>query len=141
MLGVSLAVATVVAIVFIALYAAATGSDGGGRNGNSGLVTSCSVTFEAPTQEWLAAMHQRLRQRMLSAEVWQTQAGGEAKGVILVLGLDLNYRNDVELEFFQDTSFLYLTGVDEPGYAALIDIASSNTTLLIPVRDSSWAIW
>ncbi|ELR17474.1 aminopeptidase p, nterminal domain containing protein [Acanthamoeba castellanii str. Neff] len=142
-LAVALAVALVLVVVFVSLYAAEVNdktSDSSG-GGDSGFVTSCVAPFEPPTEAWLATMRQGLRQRLLSPAVWQDEAGGGADGLLLLVGLDLTYRNDVELEFYQETSFLYLTGVDEPGYSVLIDIASGRTTLFMPARDSTYAIW
>ncbi len=142
-LAVALAVALVLVVVFVSLYATEVNdnSHSSGGGGDSGFVTSCVAPFEPPTDAWLATMRQGLRQRLLTPAVWQDQAGGEANGLLLLVGLDLTYRNDVELEFYQETSFLYLTGVDEPGYSVLIDIASGRTTLFMPARDSTYAMW
>jgi hypothetical protein len=142
-LAVALAVALVLVVVFVSLYATEVNdnSHSSGGGGDSGFVTSCVAPFEPPTEAWLATMRQGLRQRLLTPAVWQDQAGGEANGLLLLVGLDLTYRNDVELEFYQETSFLYLTGVDEPGYSVLIDITSGRTTLFMPARDSTYAIW
>jgi len=140
-----LLVALIVAVVLVGVFAALLveiidNSDDNNNGGVGGLVVGCGLSFEPATTTQLAAMRKGLRERLLSPGVWQA-AGGGSEGVILVVGLDMSYRNDVELEFFQDPVFFYLTGVDQPGFSATIDIASGNTTLFMPVLDSSYAIW
>ena len=64
-------------------------------------------------------------------------------GVVFVKGAGLMHRygTDFEFPFRQESQFLYLTGVQEPDYAMLIDLRSGEYHLFAPVRDVQYAVW
>lgn len=51
------------------------------------------------------------------------------------------YKTDYEFVFRQESNFLYLTGVEEPDFACLLDIQTGEYTLLAPKRDTQFAVW
>ncbi|MDX1641884.1 MAG: aminopeptidase P family protein [Balneolaceae bacterium] len=65
------------------------------------------------------------------------------EGIIYIKGADLMYRygTDYEFPFRQESNFWYLTGVNEPGYHAILDIKSGDYHLFTPKRDSQFAVW
>lgn len=65
------------------------------------------------------------------------------EGVIYIQGADTMYRygTDFEFPFRQESNFWYLTGVNEPGYHAVLDIKSGDFHLFTPKRDSQFAVW
>lgn len=65
------------------------------------------------------------------------------EGVIYIKGADTMYRygTDYEFPFRQESNFWYLTGVNEPGYHAILDIKSGEYHLFTPKRDSQFAVW
>ena len=48
---------------------------------------------------------------------------------------------DVDYRFRQDSDFLYLTGVLEPGYALLVDPRRGEETLFVPKLTQAHAVW
>ena len=67
----------------------------------------------------------------------------DQKGVIYLKGAGLMHRygTDYEFPFRQESQFLYLTGIQEPDYAALIDLKTGEYHLFAPVRDVQYAVW
>lgn len=65
------------------------------------------------------------------------------EGVIYIKGADTMYRygTDYEFPFRQESNFWYLTGVNEPGYHAILDIKTGDYHLFNPKRDSQFAVW
>ncbi|NBC03481.1 MAG: M24 family metallopeptidase [Bacteroidetes bacterium] len=65
------------------------------------------------------------------------------EGIIYLKGAELMYRyaTDYEFPFRQESNFWYLTGVNEPGYHAILDIKSGEYHLFTPKRDSQFAVW
>lgn len=65
------------------------------------------------------------------------------EGVIYIKGADTMYRygTDYEFPFRQESNFWYLTGVNEPGYHAILDIKSGDYHLFAPKRDAQFAVW
>ncbi|KAG0033730.1 hypothetical protein BGZ81_007488 [Podila clonocystis] len=63
--------------------------------------------------------------------------------IILAKGTDsLNRDNtDTELEFRQESNFLYLTGVQESDYYYIYDIVSGTSYLIAPDLDLAKAVW
>lgn len=51
------------------------------------------------------------------------------------------YSTDYEFPFRQESNFWYLTGVNEPGYHAVLDIKSGEYHLFAPKRDEQFAVW
>ena len=67
----------------------------------------------------------------------------DQKGVIYLKGAGLMHRygTDYEFPFRQESQFLYLTGIQEPDYATLIDLKTGEYHLFAPVRDVQYAVW
>lgn len=51
------------------------------------------------------------------------------------------YDTDFEYAFRQESNFLYLTGIHEPDFHAVLDLYDTSYTLVIPRRDSKYAVW
>lgn len=51
------------------------------------------------------------------------------------------YNTDFEYPFRQESNFLYLTGIDEPDFHVILDIKEEKFILVIPRRDSKYAVW
>ena len=51
------------------------------------------------------------------------------------------YGTDFEYPFRQESQFLYVTGVNEPDFHALLDIDNQKFILVLPRRDSKYAVW
>jgi Xaa-Pro aminopeptidase len=63
-------------------------------------------------------------------------------GMVVLLAAPPARRNgDVEYRFRQDSTFLYLTGVPEPGYALLLDPRRGEEILFIPKLTQAHAVW
>ncbi|MDX1590918.1 MAG: aminopeptidase P family protein [Balneolaceae bacterium] len=64
-------------------------------------------------------------------------------GIIYLKGEEVMYRHgtDYEFHFRQESNFWYLTGINEPGYHAIIDIKKGDYHLFAPKRDSQYAVW
>lgn len=65
------------------------------------------------------------------------------EGVIYLKGADTMYRygTDYEFPFRQESNFWYLTGVNEPGYHAVLDVKTGEYHLYAPKRDAQYAVW
>jgi len=64
-------------------------------------------------------------------------------GLVLLLGNEqtaMNY-TDNPYPFRQDSTFLYYLGIDEPGFAALLDVDAGRTTLYGPTRSLDGIVW
>lgn len=63
-------------------------------------------------------------------------------GLVLVAGSDLTPRNsDVSYLFRQNSNFLFVTGIEEPGYALLMIPRSKKEVLFIPKVDQKHRVW
>jgi Xaa-Pro dipeptidase len=63
-------------------------------------------------------------------------------GIILTAGSELTPRNsDVSYIFRQNSNFLFLTGVENPGYALLMNPRSKKEILFIPKVDQRHRVW
>ena len=51
------------------------------------------------------------------------------------------YNTDFEYSFRQESNFLYLTGIDEPDFHVLFDLQDQTWHLVLPKRDSKFAVW
>lgn len=51
------------------------------------------------------------------------------------------YDTDTEIDFRQESNFMYLTGVDEADFSLLMDLESQKYTLVVPERDATFATW
>jgi len=64
------------------------------------------------------------------------------RGIVFVSGNGLIQRSgDTHFPFRQDSSFYYLTGVDEPSAFLVIDLATKNSFISFPIRDGVRAIF
>ena len=82
-------------------------------------------------------MHKDHRQRVLSLFKDQPDA------LLYIKGGDIlhRYNTDYEYPFRQESRFLYLTGVKEPGMAAFLHCGTGECILVIPRRDTQYAVW
>ncbi len=56
-------------------------------------------------------------------------------GLLVVTAYDgMQQSGDVEAPFLQESNFWWLTGIEEPGWKAIIDLARQHTTLVRPKR-------
>ena len=51
------------------------------------------------------------------------------------------YSTDFEYPFRQESNFLYLTGVNEPDFALILNPSKREYHLLLPRRDATYAVW
>ncbi len=51
------------------------------------------------------------------------------------------YGTDFEYPFRQESNFLYLTGVQEPGFHVIFDLSDQTWLLVLPRRGASYAVW
>lgn len=65
------------------------------------------------------------------------------EGIIYLKGADTMYRygTDYEFSFRQESNFWYLTGVNEAGYHAVLDLKSGDYHLFTPKRDAQFGVW
>jgi Xaa-Pro dipeptidase len=65
------------------------------------------------------------------------------EGLIYLRGQVLSERDDtdVELPFRQESNFFYVTGLSEPGFHVLIDIATHRIQLVSPNLDEDAVMW
>lgn len=65
------------------------------------------------------------------------------EGLIYLRGQVLSERDDtdVELPFRQESNFFYVTGLSEPGFHVLIDIATHKIQLVSPNLDEDAVMW
>lgn len=65
------------------------------------------------------------------------------KGVVYIQGAETLYRHETDYEypFRQESNFLYLTGVNEPGCSLLLDLSTKEYHLFVPKRDAQFAVW
>lgn len=64
-------------------------------------------------------------------------------GVIYLRGAETMYRysTDFEFPFRQESNFLYLTGVNEADYHAVIVVKTGEFYLFYPKRDAQYGVW
>lgn len=65
------------------------------------------------------------------------------KSLIFLSGAKVMYRynTDYEFAFRQESNFWYVTGVNEPDCAALLNIDTKEFNLFVPKRDAQYAVW
>ncbi len=65
------------------------------------------------------------------------------KGVVFIQGKETMYRynTDYEFPFRQESNFWYLTGVNEPDCALILDLDKEEYHLFVPERDAQYAVW
>lgn len=82
-------------------------------------------------------MHKKHREKLVSL------FDDVQKGVIFIQGADISYRyeTDYEYPFRQESNFWYLTGVNEPECALILDLSTEEYHLFVPKRDAQYAVW
>ena len=87
----------------------------------------------------LSAVAASARKRLLS----ELHAAKLENAVVFMKGGNVEHREDTdtEIHFRQESNFLYVTQVDQPDFAVVIDAHASKTYLLAPVRDANYALW
>ena len=82
-------------------------------------------------------MHHQHRNKLYSL-FSQTQ-----QSIIFLEGAKVMYRyqTDYEFAFRQESNFWYVSGVNEPDCAAILDIDSKEFHLFVPKRDAQYAVW
>ena len=82
-------------------------------------------------------MHHQHRNKLYSL-FSQTQ-----QSIIFLEGAKVMYRyqTDYEFAFRQESNFWYVSGVDEPDCAVILDIDSKEFHLFVPKRDAQYAVW
>lgn len=82
-------------------------------------------------------MHHLHREKLLSLFEANQQ------GIIYLEGAQLSYRygTDYEYAFRQESNFWYLTGINEPDCHLVIDLETRESHLIIPKRDTQYAVW
>jgi Xaa-Pro dipeptidase len=65
------------------------------------------------------------------------------KSLIFLSGAKVMYRynTDYEFAFRQESNIWYVTGVNEPDCATLLDIDAKEFHLFVPKRDAQYAVW
>lgn len=63
--------------------------------------------------------------------------------LIYISGASVSHRYDTDFEypFRQESNFWYLSGVNEPDFALLLEPATESFHLLVPRRDAMYAVW
>lgn len=63
--------------------------------------------------------------------------------LIYIRGASVSHRygTDFEYPFRQESNFWYLSGVNEPDFALILDPAKQEFHLLLPRRDAMYAVW
>jgi Xaa-Pro aminopeptidase len=61
--------------------------------------------------------------------------------IVLKAAAPARRNGDVDYRFRQDSNFLYLTGVLEPGYALVLDPRRGEETLFVPKLTQAHAVW
>lgn len=61
--------------------------------------------------------------------------------ILLAGGVEISRNDDVNYAFRQNSNFLYLTGVPDPGYFLLLDPKRGRDTLFIPQVDTRYRVW
>ncbi|KAJ3022929.1 hypothetical protein HKX48_004840 [Thoreauomyces humboldtii] len=76
-------------------------------------------------------------------KVLKNLADQGATGTVYLRGMPTTERKwtDCEIAFRQESNFFYLTGVTEPDCHVVIDIASKESTLIIPKYSEDHALW
>lgn len=85
-----------------------------------------------------AAMWKENRERFCAA-----MKAANANGIVLLQGgSDVSlYDTDVDYHFRQESYFMYLFGVTEPGFFGYVDVATAKTVLFMPHLPDDYAVW
>ena len=80
---------------------------------------------------------------MKNHEINRQQLRHALEGALVVLsGYDaLQLSNDMEAPFLQEGSFWWVTGIEEPGWRAIIDTARNDTTLVRPKQSGAHQVF
>ncbi|MDR9419282.1 aminopeptidase P family protein [Gracilimonas sp.] len=82
-------------------------------------------------------MHQNHRKKLFSL------FDDNQQGAVFIQGSEIFYRNETDYEypFRQESNFWYLTGVNEPDCALILDLKTEEYHLFVPKRDAQYAVW
>lgn len=82
-------------------------------------------------------MHKKHREKLFSL------FDDDQNGAVFIQGSDILYRNETDYEypFRQESNFWYLTGVNEPECALILDLKTEEYHLFVPERDAQYAVW
>lgn len=82
-------------------------------------------------------MHQKHREKLFSL------FDDGQQGAVFIQGSEILYRNETDYEypFRQESNFWYLTGVNEPECALILDLKTEEYHLFVPKRDAQFAVW
>ncbi|HKK25873.1 MAG TPA: aminopeptidase P N-terminal domain-containing protein, partial [Gracilimonas sp.] len=82
-------------------------------------------------------MHQKHREKLFSL------FDDGQRGAVFIQGSEILYRNETDYEypFRQESNFWYLTGVNEPDCALILDLKTEEYHLFVPKRDAQFAVW
>lgn len=82
-------------------------------------------------------MHKKHREKLFSL------FDDNQNGAVFIQGNDILYRNETDYEypFRQESNFWYLTGVNEPECAMILDLSTEEYHLFVPERDAQFAVW
>ncbi|WP_018127470.1 aminopeptidase P family protein [Balneola vulgaris] len=82
-------------------------------------------------------MHSKHREKLFSL------FDDDQNGAVFIQGKDIMYRYDTDYEFpfRQESNFWYLTGVNEPECALILDLNTEEYHLFVPERDAQYAVW
>jgi len=98
----------------------------------------CKTPFDMPS---LQDTHREIREKFVAN--WKR--AGLPDGVVYIEGgvVSLREGTDTELQFRQESNFLYISGVTWPDFSVAIDIVGNSfrTILFAPERDVFWATW
>ncbi|KAI9168194.1 hypothetical protein H9P43_007566 [Blastocladiella emersonii ATCC 22665] len=86
-----------------------------------------------------SSMFEQHRAKILDA----LAAAGATSGIAYLRGdvTKERHNTDVELSFRQESNFFYATGVNEPGYHAVIDLDARTARLFAPEIHADEAVW
>lgn len=82
-------------------------------------------------------MHKKHREKLFSL------FDENQNGAIFMQGSEILYRNETDYEypFRQESNFWYLTGVNEPDCALILDLKTEEYHLFVSKRDAQYAVW
>lgn len=77
------------------------------------------------------------------SKLFDLLAEAHGSDAVLISGARVQYRHDTdtELPFRQESDFLYLTGITDPDFALVLDVARREYHLFAPKRDALFAVW
>lgn len=136
----AVALALLVTVIVLAALLSEAGSESTTYKPVEGV---CKTAMNPLDAEFMARLHRETRAKLITT-LFQDYLNATANGLIYLVGgsLENRYDTDVELPFRQESNFLYVTGVTNiPDCSVLIDLKTNQTTLFVPVRGATYALW